>query len=64
MNVCVLGDKTGVIVRLPPIFDGGYSVRPANTPKEDEKGNDGHGSKIVVIPFDGAALDRDLQQHK
>jgi hypothetical protein len=32
--------------------------------KEDEKGNDGHGSKIVVIPFDGAALDRDLQQHK
>jgi hypothetical protein len=32
--------------------------------KEDEKGNDGHGSKVVVIPFDGAALDRDLQQHK
>ena len=37
LNVCVLGDKTGVIVRVPPIFDGGYSVRsrkygPANTP--------------------------------
>lgn len=28
--------------------------------KEDEKGNDGHGSKIIVIPFDGAAMDRDL----
>src|ERR1700719_2546959 len=26
-----VGDKTGVIVRLSPIFDGGYSVRPANT---------------------------------
>lgn len=28
--------------------------------KEDEKGNNGHGSKVVVIPFDGAAMDRDL----
>ncbi len=30
--------------------------------KEEQKGNDGHGSKIIVIPFDGAALDRDLQE--
>lgn len=30
-------------------------------PKEQQKGNDAHGSKIIVIPFDGAALDRDLQ---
>ncbi len=30
-------------------------------PKEQENGNDGHGSKIVVIPFDGAGLDRDDQ---
>jgi hypothetical protein len=29
--------------------------------KEEQWGNDGHGSKIIVIPFDGAALDRDLQ---
>lgn len=29
--------------------------------KQQDKGNDGHGSKVVVIPFDGAALDRDLQ---
>ena len=32
-----------------------------DTPKESQAGNNGHGSKIVVIPFDGAALDRDLQ---
>jgi hypothetical protein len=32
-----------------------------DVPKEQEKGNDGHGSKIVVIPFDGAAMDNDLQ---
>lgn len=30
--------------------------------KEQDKGGDGHGSKVIVIPFDGAALDRDLQQ--
>jgi len=30
--------------------------------KEQENGNDGHGSKVIVIPFDGAAMDRDLQQ--
>ncbi|MCX7010193.1 MAG: glycoside hydrolase family protein [Kiritimatiellaeota bacterium] len=32
-----------------------------DVPKERQKGNDAHGSKILVIPFDGAALDRDLQ---
>jgi hypothetical protein len=32
-----------------------------DVPKEAENGNDGHGSKIIVIPFDGVALDRDLQ---
>ena len=30
-------------------------------PKEQQKGNDNHGSKIIVIPFDGVLLDRDLQ---
>ncbi|MGO8678640.1 MAG: sialate O-acetylesterase [Limisphaerales bacterium] len=29
--------------------------------KEQDKGGDGHGSKVIVIPFDGTALDRDLQ---
>jgi len=28
--------------------------------KEAENGNDGHGSKVIVIPFDGAMMDRDL----
>ena len=32
-----------------------------DVPKEQQKGNDAHGSKVIVIPFDGAALDRDLQ---
>jgi hypothetical protein len=29
--------------------------------KEQDKGGDGHGSKVIVIPFDGAALDADLK---
>jgi hypothetical protein len=29
--------------------------------KEEDRGNMPHGSKVIVIPFDGAALDRDLQ---
>jgi len=32
-----------------------------DVPKDDDKGNDPHGSKIIVIPFDGEAFDRDLQ---
>jgi len=28
--------------------------------KNDDRGNDNHGSKIVVIPFDGAAMDKDM----
>ena len=32
-----------------------------DVPKDEDRGNDNHGSKVIVIPFDGAALDRDLQ---
>jgi hypothetical protein len=34
-----------------------------DVPKEQEHGDDGHGSKIIVVPFDGEALDRDLAKH-
>ena len=30
--------------------------------KEENRGNEPHGSKVIVIPFDGAALDRDLKK--
>ena len=33
-----------------------------DTPKDEQTGNNGHGSKIIVVPFDGVALDRDLQE--
>lgn len=31
-----------------------------DVPKQEEKGGDRHGNKVIVIPFDSAALDRDL----
>jgi len=30
-------------------------------PKDQERGNDNHGSKVIVVPFDGVAFDRDMQ---
>jgi hypothetical protein len=39
-----------------------FTLASLDVPKEEELGNDIHGSKIVVIPFDGVALDRDLQK--
>jgi hypothetical protein len=32
-----------------------------DVPKDEDRGNMPHGSKVLVIPFDGAGLDRDLQ---
>ena len=34
---------------------------PEVVPKDQDRGNDMHGCKIIVVPFDGAAMDRDLQ---
>jgi hypothetical protein len=38
-----------------------FTLAVIDVPKRQESGNDIHGSKILVVPFDGAALDRDLQ---
>lgn len=38
-----------------------FTLAVLDVEKQEEKGNDTHGSKVIVIPFDGAALDRDLQ---
>jgi hypothetical protein len=38
-----------------------FTFATIDVPKEDDKGNEPHGSKVVVVPFDGAAFDRYLQ---
>jgi hypothetical protein len=54
------------IERPGVLMEGGHvtamTLAVVDVAKEDEKGNDNHGSKIVVVPFDGAALDRDLER--
>jgi hypothetical protein len=53
-------ERPGVIIRDGHVTHFVFSV--IDVPKEDEKGNDRHGSKVIVVPFDGAALDRDLAE--
>jgi hypothetical protein len=38
-----------------------FTFAVIDIPKEQDLGNDGHGSKVIVVPFDGVGLDRDLQ---
>ena len=39
-----------------------FTFAVIDVPKEQDKGNDRHGSKVIVVPFDGAAMDRDLAE--
>jgi hypothetical protein len=52
-------ERPGVLLEKGHIV--AVTLAVIDVPKDDEKGNDGHGSKVIVIPFDGTALDRDLQ---
>jgi hypothetical protein len=49
----------------PPVDIGdghvaAMSLAVIDVEKQQDKGNDGHGSNVIVVPFDGAARDRDL----
>ncbi len=37
-----------------------FTFAVIDVPKEQDLGNENHGSKVIVVPFDGVALDRDL----
>jgi hypothetical protein len=39
-----------------------FTLAALDVPKDQERGNDNHGSKVLVVPFDGAALDRDMEK--
>ena len=39
-----------------------FTFAVIDIPKEQNKGNDRHGSKVIVVPFDGAGMDRDLAE--
>jgi hypothetical protein len=52
-------ERPGVLVENGHVV--ALSLAVMDTSKGEQKGNDGHGSKIIVVPFDGAAFDRDMQ---
>jgi len=52
-------ERPGVVIENGHVTHVTLAV--LDVPKNQERGDDTHGSKIVVIPFDGAAMDRDLQ---
>jgi hypothetical protein len=54
-------ERPGVVMSHGHVTHFTFAV--LDVPKDQEKGNDTHGSKVIVVPFDGAALDRDLQRH-
>jgi hypothetical protein len=37
-----------------------FTFAVIDVPKNADRTNDGHGSKVIVIPFDGESLDKDL----
>jgi hypothetical protein len=37
-----------------------FTLASIDVEKNEDRGNDNHGSKVVVIPFDGEAFDRDM----
>ncbi len=51
-------ERPGVLIENGHV--AAVTLAVIDVPKEQETGSDGHGSKVIVIPFDGAALDRDL----
>jgi len=55
-------ERPGVIMKDGHVAYFTFAV--IDVPKEKEKGNDRHGSKVIIVPFDGEALDRDLAGNK
>jgi hypothetical protein len=53
-------ERPGVVIEKGHVV--AISLAVIDVAKDQETGNNGHGSKIIVIPFDGAAMDRDLAQ--
>ncbi len=52
-------ERPGVYIENGHVVAFTFAV--IDVPKNSDRTNDGHGSKVIVIPFDGVAFDRDLQ---
>jgi len=53
-------ERPGVLLKNGHVTH--FTFAAIDIPKEQNKGNDRHGSKVIVVPFDGEAMDRDLAE--
>jgi hypothetical protein len=53
-------ERPGVLIENGHVTH--FTLAALDVPKDQELPNDNHGSKVLVIPFDGEALDRDLKK--
>jgi len=53
-------ERPGVYIENGHVVAFTFAV--IDVPKAADRTNDGHGSKVIVIPFDGAAMDRDAEK--
>lgn len=51
-------ERPGVVIEGGHVVAMSFAV--VDIAKEAQTGSNDHGSKVIVVPFDGAALDRDL----
>ena len=51
-------ERPGVLLEKGHVAYFTFAV--LDVPKDQERGNDNHGSKVIVVPFDGAKFDRDM----
>jgi hypothetical protein len=52
-------ERPGVVLENGHVAAFTFAV--LDVPKDQERGNDTHGSKVIVVPFDGVAFDRAMQ---
>jgi hypothetical protein len=51
-------ERPGVLLEKGHVAYFTFAV--LDVPKDQERGNDNHGSKVIVVPFDGVKFDRDM----
>ncbi|MGA9637563.1 hypothetical protein [Flavobacterium sp.] len=61
-----LGNKWGIVQRMTVYVENGHPSHflfsVIDVPKGQDRGNDQHGSKIVIVPFDGKAFDKYMKK--
>jgi hypothetical protein len=58
VNHWALLERPGVVLENGHVAY--FTFAALDVPKNQELANDNHGSKVIVVPFDGVTFDRDM----